>query len=48
MAEQRRHIVLREFAPMLNRTVRPSAEYLATTDGSLPDEDFLLLTDPEG
>jgi hypothetical protein len=48
MAEQRRHIVLREFAPMLNRTVRPSAEYLATTDGSLPDEDFLLRTDSEG
>ena len=48
MTEQRRHIVLREFLPNLNRTVRPSAEYLETTDGSLPDEDFLIRTDKDG
>ena len=48
MTAQRRHIVLREFPPLLNRTVRPSAEYLATTDGSLADEDYLLRTDSDG
>ena len=48
MTAQRRHIVLREFPPNLNRTVRPSAEYLETTDGSLPDEDYLVRTDANG
>ncbi len=48
MTAQRRHIVLREFPPNLNRTVRPSAEYLETTDGSLLAEDYLLRTDANG
>jgi hypothetical protein len=48
MTAQRRHIVLREFQPLLNRTVRPSADYLKTTDGSLADDDYLLRTDADG
>ena len=48
MTAQRRHIVLREFPPLLNRMVRPSADYLKTTDGSLADEDYLLRTDSDG
>jgi lysophospholipase L1-like esterase len=48
MTAQRRHIVLREFPPHLNRTVRPSPEYLETTDGSLRDEDYLVRTDADG
>ncbi|MFM5903673.1 MAG: SGNH/GDSL hydrolase family protein [Microbacteriaceae bacterium] len=43
-----RSIVLREFTPLLDRTVTPSEEYLTTTDGSLAAESFALRVDANG
>ena len=48
MATPRRNIVLREFRPNFSSTVRPSNDYIETTDGSLLQEDYLVRTDSEG
>jgi hypothetical protein len=48
MALQNRHIVLREFTPLLDREITPSVEYLATTDGSLAADSFRLRIDADG
>lgn len=48
MGLQGRHIVLREFTPLLNRLITPDEKYLSGTDGSLPAESFLLRVDKNG
>lgn len=44
----RRHIRLKEWAPGLDTLLRPAAEYIAATDGSLADVEFRVRTDADG
>lgn len=44
----RRHLRLKEWQPSLDTLMRPAADYLAATDGSLADAEFRLRTDADG
>lgn len=44
----RRHLRLKEWLPLIDRMMRPTADYLAATDGSLRDIEYRVRTDADG
>lgn len=44
----RRHLRLKEWIPSVDRQMRPAADYLAATDGSLRDTEYRVRTDSDG
>lgn len=44
----RRHLRLKEWLPSSDRQMRPAAEYLAATDGTLRDIEYRVRTDADG
>ena len=44
----KRHLRLKEWMPLTDKLLRPSAEYLAATDGSLLDIEYRLRTNSDG
>jgi lysophospholipase L1-like esterase len=47
-APQRRNIRLKEWRPGLDTILRPAADYLAASDGTLPDAEYRVRTDADG